>query len=152
MVQAWMKSLGIESYVGTSELFSDWNESRAFGRVHGWNAWVEVRRQVLLSSSMPQYLKDIHLKSSLLGRSVQPELYDAIVLARTVSWSQLGGDGAWQNWLETDEIEPFKPAIAGRTWMVYLYATDLGQPLKRIPRHGWAMPKKYGWYSVTGMA
>jgi predicted flavoprotein YhiN len=60
--------------------------------------------------------------------------YDAIVLAcGAVSWSQLGSDGAWQQWLSTDEIEPFQASNAGvlKQWSPFMQDC-FGQPLKRV--------------------
>ena len=45
--------------------------------------------------------------------------YDAVVLAcGAVSWSQLGSDGAWQQWMDQSSIEPFQASNAGvlHTW------------------------------------
>lgn len=40
--------------------------------------------------------------------------YDAVVLAcGAVSWSQLGSDGAWQQWMDQSSIEPFKQVMQG---------------------------------------
>mgnify|MGYP000514666724 CR=1 FL=1 len=60
--------------------------------------------------------------------------YDAIILAcGAVSWSQLGSDGAWQQWLSTDEIEPFQASNAGvlKQWSPFMQDC-FGQPLKRV--------------------
>jgi len=71
---------------------------------------------------------------SLLSDQVHSQNYDAIVLAcGAVSWPQLGSYGAWQNWLEADEIEPFQASNAGveHEWSTYMQPV-FGQPLKRI--------------------
>eukprot|EP01086_Lenisia_limosa_P010027 TRINITY_DN33869_c0_g1_i1.p1 TRINITY_DN33869_c0_g1~~TRINITY_DN33869_c0_g1_i1.p1 ORF type:complete len:318 (-),score=25.98 TRINITY_DN33869_c0_g1_i1:29-904(-) len=60
--------------------------------------------------------------------------YDAIVLAcGAVSWSQLGSDGVWQQWLQPNQIEPFQPSNVGvlKTWSPFMHDC-FGQPLKRV--------------------
>ena len=133
-IQAWMKSLGIDSYVGTSgRIFPI--EMKAAPLLRAWlKRLVEsgvkfyYRHQCL---SLKEHMLEI---KSLLSDQVRSQSYDAIVLAcGAVSWSQLGSDGAWQNWLEADEIEPFQASNAGveHEWSTYMQPI-FGQPLKRI--------------------
>jgi uncharacterized flavoprotein (TIGR03862 family) len=133
-IQAWMKGLGIESYVGTSgRIFPI--EMKAAPLLRAW-----LKR--LVESGVKFYyrhqclsLKEHKLEiKSLLSDQAHSQSYDAIVLAcGAVSWSQLGSDGAWQNWLEADEIEPFQASNAGveHEWSTYMQPV-FGQPLKRI--------------------
>ena len=133
-IQAWMKGLGIESYVGTSgRIFPI--EMKAAPLLRAWlKRLVEsgvkfyYRHQCL---SLKEHTLEI---KSLLSDQAHSQSYDAIVLAcGAVSWSQLGSDGAWQNWLEADEIEPFQASNAGveHEWSTYMQPV-FGQPLKRI--------------------
>lgn len=115
-IQNWMKSLGIESYVGTS------------GRIFP----VEMKAAPLLRAWLKRLAEQQvkffyrHRCINLQGTTVTLEnqnnqstetftqQYDAVVLAcGAVSWSQLGSDGAWQQWMDQSNIEPFQASNAG---------------------------------------
>ena len=113
-IQTWMKSLGIESYIGTSgRVFPI--EMKAAPLLRAWlkrlmedGIKFHYRHQVL-------DLKDATLSiQNLISEQILEENFDAIVLAcGAVSWSKLGSDGAWQKWLNTSEIEAFQASNAG---------------------------------------
>ncbi len=133
-IQAWMQNLGIESYVGTSgrifpiemkaaPLLRAWLKRLAEQKIH-----FHYRHQILDLNH--QTLKIQDLKSE----QIFEQDFDVIVLAcGAVSWSRLGSDGAWQKWLNADEIEPFQASNAGveKTWSKFMQAV-FGQPLKRV--------------------
>ncbi|ENX44506.1 TIGR03862 family flavoprotein [Acinetobacter sp. NIPH 2100] len=139
-IQGWMQGLGIESYVGSS------------GRVFP----VEMKAAPLLRAWLKRLMNDgvkfhyrhrcVDLSNNQLTIENQTQqfsaTYDAIVLAcGAVSWSQLGSDGAWQQWLPKHEIEPFQASNAGvlKTWSSFMQEC-FGQPLKRV--NAWVRPEQ----------
>ncbi|QER40688.1 TIGR03862 family flavoprotein [Acinetobacter suaedae] len=139
-IQDWMKGLGIESYIGSS------------GRVFP----IEMKAAPLLRAWLKRLAADgvkFYYRHCCVGLS-QNQLtienqsqrftatYDAIVLAcGAVSWSQLGSDGAWQQWLSKDEITPFQASNVGvlKTWSPFMQDC-LGQALKRVD--AWVVPER----------
>ena len=133
-IQAWMKSLDIESYIGTSgRVFPI--EMKAAPVLRAWlerlmedGVKFHYRHQVL-------DLKDATLSiQNLVSNQILEERFDAIVLAcGAVSWSKLGSDGAWQKWLNTSEIETFQASNAGVeiAWSKFMQPV-FGEPLKRV--------------------
>lgn len=133
-IQQWMKGLGIESYIGSSgRVFPV--EMKAAPLLRAWlKCLVErgvifhYRHQCLdLDGSTLQF-------KNLVTEQVESQQFDAIVLAcGAVSWSRLGSDGAWQQWLSQDEIEAFQASNAGveRAWSKFMQPV-FGQPLKRV--------------------
>ncbi|APR71442.1 TIGR03862 family flavoprotein [Acinetobacter haemolyticus] len=139
-IQDWMKGLGIESYIGSS------------GRVFP----IEMKAAPLLRAWLKRLAVDgvkFYYRHRCVGLS-QNQLtienqsqrftatYDAIVLAcGAVSWTQLGSDGAWQQWLSKDEITPFQASNVGvlKTWSPFMQDC-LGQALKRVD--AWVIPER----------
>ncbi|WP_335973983.1 TIGR03862 family flavoprotein [Acinetobacter calcoaceticus] len=138
-IQDWMKSLGIESYVGSS------------GRIFP----VEMKAAPLLRAWLKRLAEQQvkffyrHRCIDLQGTAVTlqnqnnqntetfTQQYDAVVLAcGAVSWSQLGSDGAWLQWIDPSNIEPFQPSNAGvlHAWSSFM-ESSFGEPLKRV--HAW---------------
>lgn len=139
-IQSWMQGLGIESYVGSS------------GRVFP----IEMKAAPLLRAWLKRLMADgvrfhyrhrcVDISNNQLTIENQTQRfnanYDAIILAcGAVSWSQLGSDGAWQQWLASSEIEPFQASNAGvlKTWSPFMQAC-FGQPLKRV--NAWVHPEQ----------
>ncbi|MCH7296426.1 TIGR03862 family flavoprotein [Acinetobacter higginsii] len=131
-IQNWMQGLGIESYIGSS------------GRIFP----IEMKAAPLLRAWLKRLMADgvkfhyrhrcVDLSENQLTIENQTQrfsaTYDAIILAcGAVSWSQLGSDGAWQQWLSKNEIEPYQASNAGvlKTWSPFMQAC-FGQPLKRV--------------------
>lgn len=133
-IQRWMNDLGIDSYIGSS------------GRVFP----IEMKAAPLLRAwlkRLAQHGVKFHYRHQVLGLQQQTlrlhdqlqaqtfdERFDAIVMAcGAVSWSQLGSDGAWQQWLNGQEIEPFQASNAGVEipWSQFMQPV-FGQPLKRV--------------------
>ncbi|MCH7315013.1 TIGR03862 family flavoprotein [Acinetobacter sp. ANC 3882] len=148
-IQGWMQGLGIESYVGSS------------GRVFP----VEMKAAPLLRAWLKRLMNDgvkfhyrhrcVDLSNNQLTTENQTQqfsaTYDAIVLAcGAVSWSQLGSDGAWQQWLPKHEIEPFQASNAGvlKTWSSFMQEC-FGQPLKRVNAWVWPEQQTHGDIIIT---
>lgn len=133
-IQRWMKDLGIESYIGSSgRVFPI--EMKAAPLLRAWlkrlqqqGVQFHYRHQCLDLNTAALTVKD------LVSEQVTVQHFDAIVLAcGAVSWSKLGSDGAWQQWLAKDEIEAFQASNAGveRQWSTFMQPV-FGQPLKRV--------------------
>lgn len=133
-IQNWMKDLGIESYIGSSgRVFPI--EMKAAPLLRAWlkrlqqqDVQFHYRHQCLDLNAAELMVKD------LVSEQVAVQHFDAIVLAcGAVSWSKLGSDGAWQQWLAKDEIEAFQASNAGveHQWSTFMQPV-FGQPLKRV--------------------
>ena len=140
-IQTWMQGLGINSYIGSSgRIFPV--EMKAAPLLRAWlkrlsahKVQFHYRHQVLDLSH--QCLKIKNLAQEL----AYEQSFDAIILAcGAVSWPKLGSDGAWQNWLNQTEIEPFQASNAGveRRWSEFMQPI-LGEPLKRV--EAWVNPQ-----------
>ena len=140
-IQAWMQELGISSYIGSSgRVFPV--EMKAAPLLRAWlkrlsahKVQFHYRHQVLDLSN--QCLKIKNLVQDL----TYEQDFDAIILAcGAVSWPKLGSDGAWQNWLNQTEIEPFQASNAGveRGWSEFMQPI-FGEPLKRV--EAWVNPQ-----------
>lgn len=133
-IQAWMQGLGIESYVGSSgRIFP--NEMKAAPLLRAWlrrlqDRGVQFFYRHQVSDLNGNTIKILNLKTELSIR----QQFDAIVLAcGALSWSQLGSDGRWQQWLDSSKIVPFQASNVGVLVNWSSYMTDyFGQPLKRI--------------------
>ena len=99
-IQAWMKGLGIESYIGSSgRIFP--NEMKAAPLLRAWLRRLQdrgvkfrYRHQVLAIQNQSLTVLD------LVQQQQNHITADAIVLAcGAVSWPQLVSDGKWQNCL-----------------------------------------------------
>lgn len=133
-IQDWMQRLGIASYVGSSgRVFPI--EMKAAPLLRSWlkrlieqGVHFHYRHQCLSLNDSKLLLKN------LLTGAIDEQSFDAVVMAcGAVSWSQLGSDGAWQQWLKPDEIEAFQASNAGveRSWSGFMQPV-FGQPLKRV--------------------
>lgn len=140
-IQTWMQGLGINSYIGSSgRIFPV--EMKAAPLLRAWlkrlvadKVQFHYRHQVLDLSH--QCLKIKNLAQEL----AYEQSFDAIILAcGAVSWPKLGSDGAWQNWLNQTEIEPFQASNAGveRRWSEFMQPI-FGEPLKRV--EAWVNPQ-----------
>ena len=131
-IQNWMQGLGIDSYVGSSgRVFPV--EMKAAPLLRAW-----LKRLIQKGVKFHYRHRCVDLSNNQLTIENQTQqfsaTYDAIILAcGAVSWSQLGSDGAWQQWLSTDEIEPFQASNAGvlKQWSPFMQDC-FGQPLKRV--------------------
>ncbi len=133
-IKAWMQDLGIESYVGTSgRIFPI--EMKAAPLLRAWlkrllerDVQFHYRHQVLSLEA-----NCLHIQN-LRSHEIEKTAFNAIILAcGAMSWSKLGSDGRWQQWLNPNSIEPFQASNAGveRTWSKFMVPM-FGEPLKRV--------------------
>lgn len=145
-IKAWMQDLGIESYVGTSgRIFPI--EMKAAPLLRAWlkrllehQVQFYYRHQVLGLEDNCLYIQDLR------SNEMKSIAFDAIVLAcGAVSWSKLGSDGLWQQWLNPHSIEPFQASNAGveRVWSKFMQPM-FGEPLKRVEAWVSGEPKSSG--------
>ncbi|ATO18838.1 aminoacetone oxidase family FAD-binding enzyme [Acinetobacter sp. LoGeW2-3] len=133
-IQEWMQDLGIEPYIGSSgRVFP--TEMKAAPLLRAWlkrlaEQGVQFHYRHQVTQLIQNQLQLLDLKTD----ESRTESFDAIILAcGAVSWSKLGSDGAWQAWLQTEEIEPFQASNAGveYPWSKFMQPV-FGQPLKRV--------------------
>ena len=145
-IQDWMKDLGIESYVGSSgRIFPI--EMKAAPLLRAWLKRLKAAQVQFHYRHPVRSLEHNHLRvdNLTLNESLSID-FDAIVLAcGAMSWSRLGSDGLWQNWLDNTEIEPFQASNAGveRSWSGFMPAV-FGEPLKRVEAWVDGQPKTSG--------
>jgi uncharacterized flavoprotein (TIGR03862 family) len=132
----WARGLGVETFVGTSgrvfpiamkasPLLRAWlkglNEAGVkFHLKHKWNGWNEDKS---LKFETPDGIKSIKA--------------DAVILALGGgSWSRLGSDGVWVNWLSQAgvKIEALKPSNCGfdMEWSPIFKEKFDGHPIKSV--------------------
>lgn len=148
-IQNWMQGLGIASYVGSSgRVFPV--EMKAAPLLRAW-----LKRLMNAGVKFHYRHRCVDLSNNQLTLENQTQRfsasYDAIVLAcGAVSWSKLGSDGAWQQWLSKNEIEPFQASNAGvlKTWSPFMQEC-FGQPLKRVNAWVWPEQQTHGDIIIT---
>ena len=133
-IQNWMKDLGIESYVGTSgRIFPV--EMKAAPLLRAWLKRLSQDGVQFHYRHQVKDLKDNQIRiENLTDQAEFSKNFDAIVLAcGAISWSKLGSDGAWQQWMNSNEVEPFQASNAGveRAWSKFTQPV-FGEPLKRV--------------------
>jgi uncharacterized flavoprotein (TIGR03862 family) len=135
-IRTWMSGLGIESFVGTSgrvfpigmkasPLLRAWlkrlsDSGVTFHPRHKWTGFLPDRSLHFETSN-----GDVNVKA------------DATVLALGGgSWSRLGSDGAWVNWLRDAkvQIEPLRPSNCGFevAWSEHFRERFEGHPIKSV--------------------
>lgn len=145
-IQSWMLGLGIESYVGSSgRIFPI--EMKAAPLLRAWlkrliddQVQFHYRHQVL---SLHNNQLQVHNLASNEHLTLH---FDAIILASgAISWSRLGSDGVWQQWIDDTEIEPFQASNAGVecAWSKFMQPV-FGEPLKRVEAWVGDEPKTSG--------
>lgn len=145
-IQAWMNDLGIESYIGSSgRVFPIEMKAAPLLR-----AWLKRLAEHQVKFHYRHQVKDLKSNQldilNLASNETATYDFDAIVLAcGAVSWSRLGSDGAWQQWLSEHEIEDFQASNAGveRPWSAFMQPI-FGQPLKRVEAWVGNEPKTAG--------
>jgi len=148
-IQNWMHGLGIESYIGSSgRVFPV--EMKAAPLLRAW-----LKRLMTAKVKFHYRHRCVELSKNQLTIENQTQRfstsYDAIVLAcGAVSWTQLGSDGLWQDWLAQDEIETFQPSNVGvlKAWSPFMQDC-FGQPLKRVDAWVNAKNKTHGDIVIT---
>lgn len=148
-IQNWMHGLGIESYIGSSgRVFPV--EMKAAPLLRAW-----LKRLMTAKVKFHYRHRCVELSKNQLTIENQTQRfstsYDAIVLAcGAVSWTQLGSDGLWQDWLAQGEIETFQPSNVGvlKSWSPFMQDC-FGQPLKRVDAWVNAENKTHGDIVIT---
>lgn len=148
-IRDFMQRLGIESFVGsTGRIFPTMMKASPLLR-----AWLQDLQQHGVQFFYRHTCTDITGNQATFQKELRerqvgaqdtrdnpdtPETFsqsfDAIVLATGgLSWSRLGSDGKWQQWLNPDEMAPFYPSNVGiiREWSAHL-SSYFGQALKRV--------------------
>ncbi|MCQ8127003.1 TIGR03862 family flavoprotein [Methylomonas rivi] len=138
-LRAWVKGLGIDTFVGSSgRVFP--TEMKAAPLLR---AWLHRLREAGVRFHMRHYWHgwsdDCRLKFANPSGELLIEA-DAVVLALGGgSWPQLGSTGSWQTLLAQRHIEvvPLKPANCGFdvSWSEYFRERFAGQPLKAVRLH-----------------
>lgn len=137
-IRAWMDSLGVDSFVGTSgRVFP--TEMKAAPLLRRWLSSLKKRGVHVHCRHYWQGFTDegdLRFATAEGEKTVAP---DATVLAMGGgSWGTLGSDGAWVSILESQgiTINPLLPSNCGfkATWSPFLQS-HLGKPLKNIS--GW---------------
>ena len=132
-VQDWANGLGQELFTGSS--------GRVFPRAMKASpllrAW--LRRLEGLGVDLKVRHRCIGRKDLMFAFEGQPEIEaDVAVLALGgKSWSRLGSDGVWAEWLKAGKVEPFRPANMGFevNWTPYM-ERFFGQPVKALALSG----------------
>lgn len=135
-IRDWMINLGIESFVGsTGRIFPTMMKASPLLR-----AWLADLQQAGVQFFYRHSCIDIKGNQATFAleksgeQSTFSQNFAAIILATGGgSWSRLGSDGQWQNWLKPDELTPFYPSNVGivRTWSSHLNGY-FGKALKRV--------------------
>lgn len=137
-IRAWMRGLGIDSYVGSSgRIFPV--QMKASGLLRAWLARLIQQGVVFFYRHVCVNITNnvvTLIKKDKHGNQIEcrTRRFDAIVLAcGGGSYAHLGSDGAWQAWFDKDELIPLYASNVGvvRSWSPFM--TDFfGQALKRI--------------------
>lgn len=145
MIRAWMKSLGVDSFVGTSgRVFP--TEMKAAPLLRRWLSSLKKRG---VRVHCRHYWQGFGNEGSLRFDCEDGEITikaDATILALGGgSWASLGSDGAWVTILKAKgvEINPLLPSNCGfkALWSEFMHPY-LGKPLKNIS--GWVGNHKEG--------
>lgn len=137
-IRAWMTSLGIDSYVGsTGRIFPV--EMKASKLVRAWlnclhdnQVKFHYRHRCVKMNNRVLGFEVLDNKGNIIERFDQA--FDAVILAcGGGSYAYLGSDGAWQRWLSADELTPLYASNVGvlRSWSAFM--TPLyGEAIKRV--------------------
>ncbi|HQS67522.1 MAG TPA: TIGR03862 family flavoprotein [Sulfuricurvum sp.] len=134
-IVAWMDSLGISSFIGTSgRIFP--TEMKAAPLLRRWLSSLKKRG---VKVHCNHYWQGFTANRSLRFSTIHGEKLitpDATILALGgASWPSLGSDGAWANILASMnvDINPMLPSNCGfrATWSSYLHP-HFGKPLKNV--------------------
>jgi uncharacterized flavoprotein (TIGR03862 family) len=134
-LRAWVKELGIETFVGTSgRVFP--KGMKASPLLRAWLKRLQSHGAILHTRhSWKGWDGDALIFDSPNGESrIKP---DAVILALGgASWPRLGSTGAWVHWLEQAgvKVEPFRPSNCGFdvNWSDHFREKFHGQPVKSV--------------------
>lgn len=148
-IQAWMQSLGVESFVGTSgrifpnemkaaPLLRAWlHRLRTYGVQfhvrHRWLGWANTHDSTSHSNTQTHTLRFANPQGEC------EVMADAVILALGGgSWARLGSDGAWVSMLQAQNVSvsPLRASNSGfevaAPWSEYLRSRFAGQPIKPL--------------------
>lgn len=137
-IVAWMASLGIKSYIGSSgrifpvEMKASKLVRAWLSRLNGRGVRFYYRHRCTQISGRALSFDKLDAKAKIIDSFCAD--YDAVILAcGGGSYRALGSDGAWQQWFDKDLLTPLYASNVGvlvdwSSFMVPLF----GQPLKRI--------------------
>lgn len=137
-IRAWMVSLGIESYVGsTGRIFPV--EMKASKLVRAWLNRLNDYQVKFHYRYRATLLHDRHIAFEVMdNKGVVLEQFtkqfDAVIVAcGGGSYAALGSDSAWQAWFDPSELSSLYASNVGvlRDWSAFM-ADHFGQPLKRV--------------------
>ncbi|WP_114799950.1 TIGR03862 family flavoprotein [Moraxella canis] len=137
-IVAWMNSLGIKSYIGSSgrifpvemkasKLIRAW-----LSRLDGQGVQFYYRHRCTQISGRVLSFDKLDAKAEVIDSFYAD--YDAVILAcGGGSYRALGSDGAWQQWFDKDCLTPLYASNVGVLveWSSFM-APLFGQPLKRV--------------------
>lgn len=136
-LREWVHALGIETFVGSSgrvfptEMKAAPLLRRWLSRLRGHGVCVHTRHRCvgLMANATQGYTLDFQTADG--PRQIEAQ---AVVLALGgASWSRLGSDGAWQQWLAPLAMQPLRPANCGFHCQHSATTQALaGSPLKNI--------------------
>ncbi len=137
-IQAWMKGLGIDSFIGSSgRIFPTDKKAAPLLR-----AWLHRLKQAGVSFHMKHRFIGWQGASLLFNHADTQELVsaDAVVMALGgASWPQLGSKGEWlANFAHQGiEVAPFRPANCSFNvaWSQHLVQHHAGAPIKPVILH-----------------
>ena len=161
-VRAWAQSLGVDTFVGTSQrvfptdmkaapLLRAWLQRLRhpahggmpvqFAMRHRWKGWSSGGGQAALDTAGTQ--SKCQAVSRLLFDTPEGSIqasFDAVVLAMGGgSWQRLGSDGAWLPWLAERgvDVAPLQPSncgfdLASGPWSEHFSSRFAGQPFKLV--------------------
>lgn len=139
-IQNWAKSLGIQTYVGSSgRIFPV--EMKAAPLLRAWlndlkqkNVTFFYRHRCIdIQQNQVTFAYPFHTDNKKTP-TLQNKAFSAIILAcGAVSWQKLGSDGFWQQWFNPEHLTPFFASNVGiqRTWSSFMQPF-FGQALKRV--------------------
>ena len=147
-IRAWVKGLGLDTFVGTSQrvfptdmkaapLLRAWLHRLRYP-THGTAVTFHMRHR--WNGALQRTPSATHPFALVFDTPQGPHTTeaDAVVLALGGgSWAKLGSDGAWQPWLSTLglNIVPLHPANCGfdvTAWSAHLATQFAGTPLKAV--------------------
>lgn len=135
-IVAWMKGLGIDTYVGSSgRVFPVGMKASPLLRV--WLARLNAGGATLYTRHRwTGWNTEGRLRFSAPEGELIAEADTTILALGGASWSRLGSDGAWTDILAARgvEIEPFVPSNCGFTvdWSARMLAAHEGAPVKGV--------------------
>ncbi|MFB2539577.1 TIGR03862 family flavoprotein [Acinetobacter sp. c3-l95] len=145
-IMQWMQGLGIEPYIGSSgRIFPV--EMKAAPLLRAWLKRLIAQGVKLYYQQQCQQIDGNQVQIlDLKNQQLKTIDFDQLVLAcGGASWSRLGSDGRWQQWLDKDEIAPLQASNVGvlKAWSSFMQPY-FGQPLKRVQAWSTLSDKHFG--------